>query len=222
MIYNGNLGEEAIEIIGVVERLQGAWVNSDNLEYSVIIGVELTNAFMRYLVRAEEGTFTRLKEQIPEVLHKDQKNRVIQNFTTLTEHRTSVYRDHELMASVLSLMVVLLLLITSLGLTGMVMFNIERRTKQIGTRRALGATKRDVVSLFLVENYIICLVGGVVGGLLAIALGQQLMQHYDLPQLEWQYPLATIVGLVIVTTLAVIFPATKAAKISPAIATRSV
>ncbi|QLE86712.1 FtsX-like permease family protein [Shewanella sp. Scap07] len=222
VIYNGNLGEEAIEIIGVVERLQGAWVNSDNLEYSVIIGVELTNAFMRYLVRAEEGTFTRLKEQIPEVLHKDQKNRVIQNFTTLTEHRTSVYRDHELMASVLSLMVVLLLLITSLGLTGMVMFNIERRTKQIGTRRALGATKRDVVSLFLVENYIICLVGGVVGGLLAIALGQQLMQHYDLPQLEWQYPLATIVGLVIVTTLAVIFPATKAAKISPAIATRSV
>ena len=122
---------------------------------------------------------------------------------------------------VLTLMVVLLLLITSLGLTGMVMFNIQRRTKQIGTRRALGAKKRDIISYFMLENYLICLVGGVLGGLLAIQLGQQLMAIYSLPMLEWQYPALTLVGLLIVTSLAVIVPATKAANISPAIATRS-
>lgn len=118
-------------------------------------------------------------------------------------------------------MVVLLLLITALGLTGMVMFNVQRRTKQIGTRRALGAKKRDIISYFMLENYLICLVGGVLGGLLAMQLGQQLMSIYSLPMLQWQYPLLTLVGLFIVTTFAVIIPAKKAADISPAIATRS-
>ena len=155
-------------------------------------------------------------------MHKDNRNRVIEGFTLISEHRKRVYRNHELMATVLSMMVILLLLITSLGLAGMVMFNIERRTKQIGTRRALGAKKRDIISFFLVENYIICLVGGVIGGLVAVQLGQQLMSVYSLPKLELIYPIMTIMGLLLLTTVAVILPARKAAKISPAIATRSV
>ncbi|MGL5666025.1 MAG: ABC transporter permease, partial [Shewanella sp.] len=129
---------------------------------------------------------------------------------------------HELMATVLTMMVVLLLLITSLGVTGMVMFNIQRRTKQIGTRRALGAKKRDIISYFLVENYLLCLLGGGIGVLLAVQLGQQLMSLYSLPMLEIIYPLLTVAGLFAVTTLAVYLPARKAAKISPATATRSV
>ena len=222
VMYRGNIGDQPMKIIGVVERLQGAWVDNDNLNRSVILNVELNYAFNRILVRADEAAIAGLKEAIPAALHKEHPNRVVTDFTTITEHRTSVYRNHELMASVLSLMVVLLLLITSLGLAGMVMFNIERRTKQIGTRRALGAKKRDIVSFFLVENYLICLIGGGLGGLIAVQLGQQLMSLYSLPTLELIYPIVTVAGLLVLTTVAVIFPARKAAKISPAIATRSV
>jgi putative ABC transport system permease protein len=123
---------------------------------------------------------------------------------------------------VLSIMVVLLLLITALGLTGMVMFNIQRRTKQIGTRRALGARKRDIIEYFMVENYLICIVGGVIGGMLSLVLGQQLMSLYSLPMVPVIYPIVSVIGLLVVTTLAVIVPAAKAANISPAMATRSV
>ncbi|WP_299793006.1 ABC transporter permease [uncultured Shewanella sp.] len=222
VMYAAGFGEQPVEVIGVIETLQGAWVDNDNLENSVILNVELAYPFTTFLVRAEEGTLTQLKEAIPTALHKDNINRVIRGFTLISEHRKEVYRDHELMATVLSMMVVLLLLITSLGLAGMVMFNIERRTKQIGTRRALGAKKRDIISFFLVENYIICIVGGVIGGLVAVQLGQQLMSLYSLPQLELIYPLLTVAGLIVLTTIAVILPARKAARISPAIATRSV
>ncbi|MBW8182530.1 ABC transporter permease [Shewanella nanhaiensis] len=222
-IYAGGYGEQALKVIGVVKTLQGAWVNSSHLDNAIILNVELgLTSFNRFLVRAEPGLMTELKPQIIAALHKENKNRVIDGFTMITEHRKRVYRDHELMATVLSMMVILLLLITSLGLAGMVMFNIERRTKQIGTRRALGAKKRDIVSFFLVENYIICLTGGVIGALVAVQLGRQLMSVYSLPQLELIYPIATVVGLVVLTTVAVILPARKAAKISPAIATRSV
>ncbi|GGI80315.1 ABC transporter permease [Shewanella hanedai] len=222
IMYAGDFGDKPIQIIGVVDKLQGAWVNSSYLDNSVILNINLVNVFTKVLVRAEVGTLAQLKEAIPAALHKDNRNRVIEGFTLISEHRKRVYRNHELMATVLSMMVVLLLLITSLGLAGMVMFNIERRTKQIGTRRALGAKKRDIISFFLVENYIICLVGGVIGGLVAVQLGQQLMSVYSLPKLEPIYPIMTIMGLLLLTTVAVILPARKAAKISPAIATRSV
>ncbi|MCL1137768.1 ABC transporter permease [Shewanella pneumatophori] len=222
IMYRGNIGEQSIKIIGVVERLQGAWVDHDNLNRSVILNVELGSSFTRFLVRADESAIADLKEAIPAALHKEHPNRVVRGFTTIKEHRNRSYRDHELMATVLSMMVVLLLLITSLGLAGMVMFNVERRTKQIGTRRALGAKKRDIVSFFLVENYLICLTGGCLGALIALQLGQQLMTLYSLPKLELIYPIVTVAGLLVLTTIAVILPAQKAARISPATATRSV
>ncbi|GIU48436.1 ABC transporter permease [Shewanella sairae] len=222
IMYRGNIGEQPIKIIGVVERLQSAWVNNSNINRSVILNTELGRSFTRYLVRADESAIADLKEAIPAALHEEHPNRVVRGFTTIKEHRNSSYRDHELMATVLSMMVVLLLLITSLGLAGMVMFNIERRTKQIGTRRALGAKKRDIVSFFLVENYLICLTGGGLGALIAVQLGQQLMTLYSLPKLELIYPIVTVAGLLVLTTIAVILPAQKAAKISPATATRSV
>ncbi|WP_445946041.1 ABC transporter permease [Shewanella sp.] len=216
-------GTNSIKIVGVVDKLQGAWVDHDNFEYSVIQNVDFggDSNNKSYMLRAKKQYIPELKEAIVKALHQENPNRVINQIQTVAEYKASSYRHHELMVAVLTLMVVLLLLITSLGLTGMVMFNIQRRTKQIGTRRALGAKKRDIISYFMLENYLICLVGGVLGGLLAIQLGQQLMAIYSLPMLEWQYPALTLVGLLIVTSLAVIVPATKAANISPAIATRS-
>ncbi|MBE8168588.1 MAG: ABC transporter permease, partial [Shewanella sp.] len=63
---------------------------------------------------------------------------------------------------------------------------------------------------------------GLLGGLLAVQLGRQLMKHYDLSMLDVNYVFGTVTGLFIVTTIAVLLPARKAAAISPAIATRSV
>ncbi|MGI2015275.1 FtsX-like permease family protein [Shewanella oncorhynchi] len=218
VLYEGK--DAQITVIGVVEKLQGAWIDSSSLENSVIQNVDYGSS--SYMVRAKPEFHAELKDAIKKALLAENPNRVLDGFKSIEALKDSSYRDHKLMITVLTMMVVLLLLITSLGLTGMVMFNIQRRTKQIGTRRALGAKKRDIISYFLVENYLICLAGGVLGGLLAIQLGQQLMKIYSLPMLDLSYPLITVVGLFIVTTLAVYLPARKAANISPATATRSV
>lgn len=216
--------DTSITIVGVIEQMQGAWVDSSNFEYSVIQAVDFGGADSNslYLVRAKSQDIAALKVAIPKALHAENPNRVIDEFNTVAEHRGHSYSDHELMATLLSIMIILLLLITSLGLTGMVMFNIQRRTKQIGTRRALGARKSDIVWYFLTENYVICTVGALIGVVAAIQLGQQLMTIYSLPQLQWQYPAMTVLGLFAVTTAAVILPARRAANIAPSLATRSV
>lgn len=218
VLYEGK--DAQITVIGVVDKLQGAWIDSAELENSMIQNVDYGGS--SYMVRAKPEHHAELKTAITAALLAENPNRVLDRFKTIEALKESSYRDHQLMITVLTMMVVLLLLITSLGLTGMVMFNIQRRTKQIGTRRALGAKKRDIISYFLVENYLICLAGGVLGGLLAIQLGQQLMKIYSLPMLDLSYPILTVAGLFVVTTLAVYLPARKAANISPATATRSV
>lgn len=218
VLYEGK--DAQITVIGVVDKLQGAWIDSSDLENSIIQNVDYGGS--SYMVRAKPEHHAELKTAITAALLAENPNRVLDRFKSIEALKESSYRDHQLMITVLTMMVVLLLLITSLGLTGMVMFNIQRRTKQIGTRRALGAKKRDIISYFLVENYLICLAGGVLGGLLAIQLGQQLMKIYSLPMLALSYPILTVAGLFVVTTLAVYLPARKAANISPATATRSV
>ncbi|GGP66621.1 MULTISPECIES: FtsX-like permease family protein [Shewanella] len=217
-------GAQAVTIIGVVDKLQGAWIDHENFEYSVIQNIDFggSSSNKSYMVRALPEHIPALEETIRKALHAENPNRVLDHFQTLSEIKNLTYSNHRLMATVLSIMVILLLLITALGLTGMVMFNIQRRTKQIGTRRALGAKKRDIIQYFMVENYLICIVGGVIGGMLALVLGQQLMSLYSLPMVPVIYPLVSVIGLLVVTTLAVIVPASKAANISPAMATRSV
>ncbi|MGX9463218.1 FtsX-like permease family protein [Shewanella sp. A14] len=218
VLYEGE--DTQITVIGVVDKFQGAWIDSADLEYSIIQNVDYGGS--SYMVRAKPEHHIELQAAITAALLAENPNRVLNRFDSIEEVKDGSYRDHQLMITILTMMVVLLLLITSLGLTGMVMFNIQRRTKQIGTRRALGASKRDIIQYFIVENYLICIVGGVIGGMLALVLGQQLMSLYSLPMVPVIYPIMSVIGLLVVTTLAVIIPATKAANISPAMATRSV
>ena len=222
ILYHGD--DVPIEVIGVVEKLQGAWVNVDYVENSIIMNTDFGSLGQQsmYMVRAEPNQIPELTQKIKDVLLAENPNRVIGKFKTILEARTRSYQSDALMVSILSVVIVLLLLVSSLGLAGMVMFNVQRRTKQIGTRRALGARKRDIINQFLIENYLICFASGILGGLLAVQLGRQLMQHYDLPMLDISYVFATVFGLFIVTSIAVLLPARKASTISPAIATRSV
>ncbi|QYJ74624.1 FtsX-like permease family protein [Shewanella sp. FJAT-52076] len=221
-VYEG--GITAFTIVGVVDKLQSAWVNDDEVENSVLVNVNMngTGQFNTMVVRAEAVDHARLTDAIKEVLHRDDPRRVLFSFKSIAQYRESAYAQHAMMAFVLGAMIVLLLAITALGLSGMVMFNIERRTKQIGTRRALGATRGNILGWFLTENYLLLGTGALVGSLLAFELSRQLMDFFSLDALAWQYPAVTVVLLFVVTTIAVIIPARRAAAISPSIATRSV
>lgn len=221
-VYEGT--DVPFTIVGVVDKLQSAWVNSDDIESSVLVNVNMggDGKFDTVAVRADASEHPRLIEAIKEALHKDEPRRVIEYFRSIAQYREKAYSQHAMMAFVLAVMIVLLLGITALGLSGMVMFNIERRTKQIGTRRALGATRGNILGWFLTENYLLLGAGALVGSWLAFELSRQLMTFFSLDALAWQYPAMTVALLFLVTTVAVIIPARKAAAISPSIATRSV
>jgi putative ABC transport system permease protein len=115
-----------------------------------------------------------------------------------------------------------LLVITGLGIVGLASFWVQQRTRQIGIRRALGATRSNILRYFQTENFILATVGIVVGMGLAYAINLWLMHKYQVPRLPGSYLPIGAALLWALGQLAVLGPAMRASMIAPATATRSV
>src|SRR5688572_4108029 len=126
------------------------------------------------------------------------------------------------MVAFLSVLIWLMISVTALGIVGLASFYVNVRRKQIGTRRAVGARRVDILRYFMVENWLLTTGGVVVGAILSFALSFWLSNQFELPKLSPVYVVVGVVLMWIVGQLAVLVPAQRAASIPPAIATRTV
>ena len=115
---------------------------------------------------------------------------------------------------------VLLILVNSFGVVGLTIFLINQRSKYIGIRRALGATRSEILRYFLIENAIICIVASILGGVLAILCNVYLVSRIALGLLPWYYLPIAATMLLVMTLLAAWYPVSRATTISPAVASR--
>jgi putative ABC transport system permease protein len=118
--------------------------------------------------------------------------------------------------------VIVLTAITGLGIVGLASFSVARRTKQIGTRRALGATRPAILRYFMLENFVISSVGVVGGAIIAVGINMWMVEAFGIARVAWYLIPAAMVMLWLVGQLAVLGPARRASMVSPAMATRSV
>ena len=109
-----------------------------------------------------------------------------------------------------------------MGIFGLETLKVNKRTRQIGTRRAVGARKIDIVRYFMTENWLVTTLGVVVGCILALAAGYWLSTQYQMKRLDLYYLEGGVLGLWCVGQLAAWQPSLKAAKVSPAMATRNI
>ncbi|MCW0435588.1 ABC transporter permease [Xanthomonas sacchari] len=112
-------------------------------------------------------------------------------------------------------------LITLIGIASLSGFWIQQRTRQIGIRRALGASRGQILRHFLLENLVVIGSGVVLGMPLAYIANLWLMQHYELPRLPAACLPIGLLALLLLGQCAVLSPARRAAAIPPATATRS-
>ncbi|WP_109127277.1 FtsX-like permease family protein [Dyella sp. C11] len=215
-------------IIGIVERLQVPWNGtwSDSFyENSLIQPVQLTSAFTNYLIRAKPGQLADLVKAAPAALVKTNRMRVIpseRGVRTFAEVREYAYKGDRGMAILMGVVCLVLLGITAAGIVGLTSFWVGQRRKQIGVRRALGATKRDILSYFLTENLLIGVAGVVIGALLAVGMNLWLVTQFEMARLSVTYVLIGVVALLGLGQGATLAPAMRASRVSPVEATRSV
>ncbi len=210
-----------MRIIGVVDRLMSPFAqNSDNAYSSFMLPVRYLATDSTYAVRAAPGELARVMRDAEAALTALRNDRVLTNNRTLEEIRAARYSNERQVAWMLLAVTGGLLLVTASGIVGMASLWVAQRRRQIGTRRALGATRADILRYFVTENVMITGAGVVVGALLAIALNLFLVQQVALPRLPWEYIAAGVVALLLLGVGAVLGPATRAASVPPAVATR--
>ncbi|KAF1712591.1 ABC transporter permease [Pseudoxanthomonas kalamensis DSM 18571] len=218
-------GENPIRIVGVVNDLVGpgnsrASVGGSNEDYdSIILPGRVSNG--SFALRTTPERRDEVMKAAIAALNKVDANRIFNDQRTITDMRHDFYSRDRAVVWLLIAVSITLLAVTALGIAGLASFWVQQRTKQIGVRRALGATKGQILSYFQSENFILTSCGIVLGMLLAFAINQLLMSRYELTRLPWFYLPVGAVLLWVLGQLAVLGPARKAASVPPAIATRS-
>jgi putative ABC transport system permease protein len=155
-------------------------------------------------------------------LEQTGRRRIILETQTVTELRDECYRGDRAMAWLLVTVCAALLLITALGIVGLGSFWVQQRTRQIGIRRALGATRGQILRYFQAENFLLATFGIALGMLLAYGINQLLMERYELGRLPARFLPVGAVSVWVLGQLAVLGPALRAASVPPAVATRTV
>lgn len=150
----------------------------------------------------------------------DQQYRGNQNYeaevldlSSALEDLTNVFR---IMSSVLSAIGGISLLVGGIGVMNIMLITVTERTREIGVRKALGATQNDIRVQFIVEAMMVCLIGGIIGVILGGAIGMIATASFD----AFVWPPLSAVGIALLFSLATgvffgAYPASKAAKMQP-------
>jgi putative ABC transport system permease protein len=221
-VYDEPNGEKPMEIIGIYDHMQNAWPSSENFEHSALIpALGMFGGQMMYLVRAEPGQRDAVMAAGEEYLARN-RSRIVEIVRSYEEQKQRTYGGDIAMIRLMSAVITALAAVTGLGIVGLAWFSVTQRRKQIGTRRALGATRFDIVRYFMVENWLITGIGLAIGVVGALTLNWFLDTEYNTGRVPlWYLPLG-MVALWLLGQLAVLLPARRAANIPPALATRSV
>lgn len=220
-------GDTPVSIIGVVAHLvrPGAMGGPESREYTLVMPVRANyDLGGQYILRTTPERRQEILASASEALRANGPKRIIieENTKTFRELRDEYYQQQRSMVWLLGIVCIALLLITALGIVGLASFWVQQRSKQIGIRRALGATRGQILRYFQTENFILATIGIVIGMLLAFGINQLLMGRYELPRLPLVYLPVGAVALWLLGQVAVLGPARRAAAVPPAVATRSV
>ncbi|MEY2169825.1 MULTISPECIES: ABC transporter permease [unclassified Rhodanobacter] len=223
LIYDG--GSNPMRIVGIVDHLRGGITGRTNDDYSIVA---------EYLVGAQNlggGFMIRVKDpaQLPRVLRaaaaalqKANPGHVQSKLFTMAELRANYFKSDLAAGRMLVAIIFILLVVTALGVSGLASFWVQQRRRQIGMRRALGATRGDILHYFQMENLLIVSGGVLLGALFAYALNLFLMHRFELAHLPSHYLVVGALALWLLGQLAVLGPALRAAAVPPVVATRSV
>ncbi len=212
-----------VTIIGIASDMTGPWPFAEPDFFKGIYWVPQQPLMygLHYLVRTKPGRRDEVMRIASEHLARSNMDRVIQSVKSLEVYKKTTFLTSRITAITLVIVTTLLLAVAALGIFGLATFNVTTRTKQIGTRRAVGARKGDIVRYFMVENGLITTAGVVLGCALALGLGYWLSLQYQLPRLDLYYLVAGILALWTLGQIAAWQPSRRAAGVSPSVATRT-
>jgi putative ABC transport system permease protein len=221
---SGSNGEDSppYTIVGVIDQFYNPYGWPIH-EYAVIapstVGSYARGS--RFLIRTEPGAMKNVTAEIERRLTAANGGRVLE-LKTIAEIKEEFQAGSRLIVGAMEGVIVILIFVTGLGILGITSLSVAERTRQIGTRRALGATRADILRHFLAENWLVTTGGLLLGIAATYGLNFLLVTHVSGEKMSWPLVAIGMVFLWAAGLVATIPPALRASTVSPAIATRSI
>jgi putative ABC transport system permease protein len=216
--------KQKVPIIGIVERLQQPSISSTNLrvEDAMLQPFRYIETYAHYVVRAKPGQLAAAMQSAQKQLLTLNRARINDKTRTMLESRRRAYRDDRGLAIILATVSAVLLIVTAFGIIGVTSFWVSQRRRQIGIRRAMGATRTAILRYFQTENLMIASAGAALGILLALTLNFWMAGKFEMARLNVASTIAAAGIVLLLGQLAVLWPALRAASISPVVAIRNI
>ncbi len=214
-------GKKPMQIVGIYDHMQNAWPTSSTVDQTALVPIYAMFGGAMYVLRSEPGELAGVMGEAETYLTRN-RSRIVDFVRTFEEQKQRTYSGDIAMVKLLTAVIVVLGAVTGLGIVGLAWFSVTQRRKQIGTRRALGATRWDVMRYFMVEIGLVSAAGLVLGLVGAVALNWFLDTQYEVGRMPLWYLPAGALALWLLGQAAVLLPARRAANVPPALATRSV
>lgn len=217
------LGSVPSRIIGVVDAQQGMMGNSDSLNvylpYSTVMSRMLGQANVRSII-------VRVKDEYPTAVAEnailsllEQRHGAQDVFTQNSDSiRETIEQTTQTMTLLVSAIAVISLVVGGIGVMNIMLVSVTERTQEIGVRMAVGARQSDILQQFLIEAILVCILGGILGVLLSLGIGQ-LIGQIAKGSFQMAYSTTSIIAAFVCSTLiGVVFgfiPARNAAQLNP-------
>ncbi len=216
------IGALPFQVVGVLEKKgAGMWGDQDDLIVapytSVMRKIMGRDKIQRIMVSAQEGKaelaeaeITALLRQRMKVAPKDDNPFMIRKQDDIVQMQT---QQAGILTALLAVAASISLVVGGIGISNIMLVSVTERTREIGVRRALGATQRNILWQFLVEAIVLSILGGLIGvGFAMSAIG--ILQKFQVPAVTESW--AVILGLGfsgLVGVVAGFLPALKAARL---------
>jgi putative ABC transport system permease protein len=229
-IYLGTSSVPSVIVGEVARMLTSNPDENDAFAYhAVLIPLRIDAASTAYAVRARPGQMQAAIREARKMLFQLNPLRIIppggryspEGIRTFAQIRSWGYALDLFMVQVLTVICVILLLITGVGMAGLTSFWVNQRHRQIGIRRALGARKVDILRYFQIENLLIAGSGCIVGVGLAIGINLALLRAFAMDRMPFWYVLAGVAVVLALGQIAAFAPARRASQVPPVVATRA-
>lgn len=216
------VGNISVKVIGILAKTDSFVIRGENpnifMPYtSVMTRLINQNYLSSIVVRIKEGFSTPVAESSIKSLLISRHGRqdfFMQSSDTIMKSIESATSTFTIMISAIA---VISLVVGGIGVMNIMLVSVTERTREIGIRMAVGARQSDILSQFLIEAVMVCMLGGLLGVILSYIVGQVIM-HF-VPAITLSYSMFSIIAAVLTSSaIGIAFgfmPARSASKLNP-------
>ena len=210
-------------VIGVFKESINTFGQSEISEHTMLVPYEVARYFTGsdtlkeiFFSMASSSDVEPAAARITQIIHSRHRNTSVYKAQTLTDILSVTDKIATMLTIVLILASIITLVVSGVGIMNSMLANVQSRIKEIGIRKALGATSREIRLQFLTESVFLSLSGGLIGTAigLAVPFSVRLFTDFSIP-MSWLSAIIALLTSVIVGVVFGTLPANRAARLDP-------